>query len=127
MSVRTVSIFIFFKKTTAYEIRPRDWSSDVCSSDLGARIDGEVRPDVSVEAVRLHLEARVARQHQANVSGVGHELIAAAAHEIARVFDAAVHGTHLQALGLHVLGVHVARNGAELNRAPLEAAHGDVA
>src|ERR1043165_9356987 len=27
-------IFFFFKQNTAYEIRPRDWSSDVCSSDL---------------------------------------------------------------------------------------------
>src|ERR1043165_701174 len=26
--------FFFFKQKTAYEIRPRDWSSDVCSSDL---------------------------------------------------------------------------------------------
>ena len=25
--------FFFFKQKTAYEIRPRDWSSDVCSSD----------------------------------------------------------------------------------------------
>src|ERR1044071_10017916 len=25
----------FFKKKTAYEISTRDWSSDVCSSDLG--------------------------------------------------------------------------------------------
>src|ERR1043165_6022212 len=28
--------FFFFKQKTAYEIRPRDWSSDVCSSDLKA-------------------------------------------------------------------------------------------
>src|SRR5213596_1519582 len=28
--------FFFFKQKTAYEIRPCDWSSDVCSSDLGA-------------------------------------------------------------------------------------------
>src|ERR1043165_2751446 len=27
----------FFKQKTAYEIRPRDWSSDVCSSDLSSR------------------------------------------------------------------------------------------
>src|ERR1043165_8595570 len=27
-------VFFFFKQKTAYEIRPRDWSSDVCSSDL---------------------------------------------------------------------------------------------
>src|ERR1043165_6094007 len=26
--------FFFFKQKTAYEIRPRDWNSDVCSSDL---------------------------------------------------------------------------------------------
>ena len=29
-------LFFFFKQKTAYEIRPRDWSSDVCSSDLRA-------------------------------------------------------------------------------------------
>src|SRR5213596_3895551 len=29
--------FFFFKQKTAYEIRPCDWSSDVCSSDLRAR------------------------------------------------------------------------------------------
>src|SRR5213595_1738618 len=28
--------FFFFKQTTAYEITEGDWSSDVCSSDLGA-------------------------------------------------------------------------------------------
>src|ERR1043165_6518186 len=31
---RTILFFFFFKQKTAYEIRPRDWSSDVCSSDL---------------------------------------------------------------------------------------------
>src|SRR5213596_1784633 len=29
--------FFFFKQKTAYEIRPCDWSSDVCSSDLARR------------------------------------------------------------------------------------------
>ena len=28
-------VFFFFKQKTAYEIVSRDWSSDVCSSDLG--------------------------------------------------------------------------------------------
>ena len=28
-----IYFFFFFKQKTAYEIRPRDWSSDVCSSD----------------------------------------------------------------------------------------------
>src|SRR3546814_7926491 len=33
--------FFFFKQKTAYEMRIRDWSSDVCSSDLeGAQHDG---------------------------------------------------------------------------------------
>src|SRR3546814_3543106 len=30
-----VSGFCFFKQKTAYEMRISDWSSDVCSSDLG--------------------------------------------------------------------------------------------
>jgi len=29
-----MGLFFCFKQKTAYEIRPRDWSSDVCSSDL---------------------------------------------------------------------------------------------
>src|SRR3546814_10157922 len=30
---------VFFKQKTAYELRIGDWSSDVCSSDLGAPAD----------------------------------------------------------------------------------------
>src|SRR3546814_10069986 len=30
-----LSVFFFFKQKTAYEMRISDWSSDVCSSDLG--------------------------------------------------------------------------------------------
>src|SRR3546814_5911104 len=32
--------FCFFKQKTAYEMRISDWSSDVCSSDLGRRVGG---------------------------------------------------------------------------------------
>src|SRR3546814_2747385 len=32
--------FFFFKQKTAYEMRISDWSSDVCSSDLGNRALG---------------------------------------------------------------------------------------
>src|SRR3546814_3052691 len=38
--------WFFFKQKTAYEMRISDWSSDVCSSDLGgapARLAGEVQ------------------------------------------------------------------------------------
>ena len=31
-------LFFFFKQKTAYEIVSRDWSSDVCSSDLSESI-----------------------------------------------------------------------------------------
>src|SRR3546814_3789358 len=31
-------MFVLFKQKTAYEMRISDWSSDVCSSDLGKQI-----------------------------------------------------------------------------------------
>src|SRR3546814_2541932 len=33
-------VFFLFKQKTAYEMRISDWSSDVCSSDLGAGDQG---------------------------------------------------------------------------------------
>src|SRR3546814_5230280 len=41
-----VSLFVFFcffKQKTAYEMRISDWSSDVCSSDLGHRRTGDLK------------------------------------------------------------------------------------
>src|SRR3546814_12530370 len=35
------SSFFFFKQKTAYEMRIRDWSSDVCSSDLAAALHAQ--------------------------------------------------------------------------------------
>src|SRR3546814_6126110 len=36
LSLRFIVVyFFFFKQKTAYEMRISDWSSDVCSSDLG--------------------------------------------------------------------------------------------
>ena len=35
--------FFFFKQKTAYEIKECDWSSDVCSSDLMAELNGKGR------------------------------------------------------------------------------------
>src|SRR5919206_2075870 len=37
-----VCFFFFFKQKTAYEIVSRDWSSDVCSSDLHLRRAGHL-------------------------------------------------------------------------------------
>src|SRR3546814_17972266 len=36
MCYKLLFCFFFFKQKTAYEMRISDWSSDVCSSDLGA-------------------------------------------------------------------------------------------
>ena len=38
-----VDFFFFFKQKTAYEIYQCDWSSDVCSSDLG-QISQNIEP-----------------------------------------------------------------------------------
>src|SRR3546814_10138893 len=47
----TVSnVFFFFKQKTAYELRISDWSSDVCSSDLG-RVAAIHPEDYSVDLV----------------------------------------------------------------------------
>src|SRR3546814_4266254 len=35
-----VTVFCFFKQTTAYEVRISGWSSDVCSSDLDRGLHG---------------------------------------------------------------------------------------
>src|SRR3546814_7404173 len=52
-----LSLFLFFKQTTAYEMRISDWSSDVCSSDLRPRrhlhpVRGAARRPVAAAAVR---------------------------------------------------------------------------
>src|SRR3546814_10907271 len=44
-------VFFFFKQKTAYEMRISDWSSDVCSSDLGHAADHDDFVDLgSLEA-----------------------------------------------------------------------------
>src|SRR3546814_8366193 len=40
-------VFFFFKQKTAYEMRISDWSSDVCSSDLGWKEVAVVRAETS--------------------------------------------------------------------------------
>src|SRR3546814_6063772 len=48
-------ILIFFKQTTAYDMRISDWSSDVCSSDLNPR--SRMGADLSVERGDIPLYA----------------------------------------------------------------------
>src|SRR3546814_1894798 len=44
-------MFFFFKQKTAYEMRISDWSSDVCSSDLGVTIAGALAALLSALAL----------------------------------------------------------------------------
>src|SRR3546814_9566983 len=54
----SVSFVFFFKQKTAYEMRISDWSSDVCSSDLGGEftfLDRWQRP-VEIYTAQIHLQ-----------------------------------------------------------------------
>src|SRR3546814_2478143 len=56
-----VIVFFFVKQKTAYEMRISDWSSDVCSSDLRARL----RQQLAVVLARgEQAVAEVGRQDQ---------------------------------------------------------------
>src|SRR3546814_8831979 len=65
----SVCIVFFFKQKTAYEMRISDWSSDVCSSDLGAR---ERRPNHGAAAHRVrHQGGGEHRRRQLRGAGQG--------------------------------------------------------
>src|SRR3546814_15261648 len=64
-------IFFFFKQKTSYEMRISDWSSDVCSSDLG---DVAGQP-VAQEALELaDLEEEVLRLAQLRRGATDHRV-----------------------------------------------------
>src|SRR3546814_12409201 len=86
MASELYSVF-FFKQKTAYDMRISDWSSGVCSSDLGARlaIAAELGERIAVTVDRdivlaIILQVAVAAQHQKGQPRVG---VVAAAHHIA--------------------------------------------
>src|SRR5213075_1823376 len=63
-------IFFFFKQKTAYEITRRDWSSDVCSSDLGPFALAEDLP--ALRMAHDHVTATELRQHRhGHFAGIG--------------------------------------------------------
>src|SRR5213596_3923072 len=61
--------FFFFKQKTAYEIRPCDWSSDVCSSDLCPRPWPRSSPATATERSRAEApySSRAARSEERRV------------------------------------------------------------
>src|SRR3546814_7911957 len=57
-----IMFFFFFKQKTAYEMRISDWSSDVCSSDLGAAGPGDIEGGAVPGQVRRPEEEEQARR-----------------------------------------------------------------
>ena len=47
---------IFFKQKTAYEIQIRDWSSDVCSSDLDGVADDTAAIQAALDSGAVQVE-----------------------------------------------------------------------
>src|SRR3546814_2799887 len=63
----------FFKQKTAYEMRISDWSSDVCSSDLRARVLAHLRDEASL-LERSHHAVDVHAADRGDL-GPGHRLL----------------------------------------------------
>src|SRR3546814_4445723 len=125
MSYLCCVIFVFFKQKTAYEMRISDWSSDVCSSDLHAHLEGPVgRADGGDEVLAL-CRHRVHGGHDAQVGAaagsgaVEVEVPALASWEHLVAGGAAQLGQALAAVGAGggVDAGHAGQAGAEIGRA----------
>src|SRR3546814_2528655 len=65
-------VFFFFKQKTAYEMRISDWSSDVCSSDLGlVLLRSQARPFGRALTEIEKMTERVAERRQRLVFRLG--------------------------------------------------------
>src|SRR3546814_5114053 len=61
----------FFKQNTAYEMRIRDWSSDVCSSDLDARGSDDQRAAKAVMGDQQDGDGHACKLAESGASGSG--------------------------------------------------------
>src|SRR3546814_5975351 len=61
----------FFKQKTAYEMRSRDWSSGVCSSDLVEQAQHPGRVEAETVIAVQHTAERVGREHVGQRGGRG--------------------------------------------------------
>src|SRR3546814_8156217 len=60
--------FFFFKQKTAYEMRIRDWSSDVCSSDLEPADDLDTGDELDALRAQINdAETRAAAAKEAQL------------------------------------------------------------
>src|SRR3546814_10706419 len=62
--------FFFFKQKTAYEMRISDWSSDVCSSDLGQGDAAALLFALIVEQAELDLFRILGEQREVHAAAV---------------------------------------------------------
>src|SRR3546814_11379282 len=76
-----VCLFFFFKQKTAYEMRISDWSSDVCSSDLGAGGLDDRRHSGNAGDAGFLRRTRHRRRHRDDPRGSGQRGIRADARE----------------------------------------------
>src|SRR3546814_10254036 len=60
--------FFFFKQKTAYEMRISDWSSDVCSSDLGKKEYEWMRKEVRIWNTRFNDPHQQMRRYSAAIA-----------------------------------------------------------
>src|SRR3546814_7751036 len=65
----------FFKQKTAYEMRISDWSSDVCSSDLGDVDHAPVAQRLAVDRLPIFLAGKVDDHRLGIVAKVGDKRI----------------------------------------------------
>src|SRR3546814_13858938 len=71
LSVYIFFVFFFFKQKTAYEMRISDWSSDVCSSDLGCLNGSDAPGDSDAGTVETAFTALRGAENPANVFALG--------------------------------------------------------
>src|SRR3546814_6353922 len=92
-------MFFFFKQKTAYEMRISDWSSDVCSSDLG-------RIERTLFMSDWILDAGLQRQAQIGLNkGEAHHALkrAISFHRRGEIRDRSGEGQHYRIAGMNLL------------------------
>src|SRR3546814_2785824 len=57
--VQWTKAFLFFKQKTSYEVLISDWSSDVCSSDLGIGVTRTARLDTELDRAGQAVDRRL--------------------------------------------------------------------
>src|SRR3546814_3726793 len=65
-------LVFFFKQKTAYELRISDWSSDVCSSDLGLAVLARLPAELGGKVVVRHGDAPESRDSKKRMAHFGH-------------------------------------------------------